>query len=157
MGRSGTPTEGAGGKGNWGEGTKVAILSLGGRLEEALKAADELAARGLSTTVADARFVKPLDQDLTRRLAAEHEVLITLEEGSSGGFGAHVLQFLAQDGRLDEGVKIRPMMLPDFFIDQDSPQKMYDVAGLNAPQIVDVALRALGSNIAGQFEAPRRA
>jgi 1-deoxy-D-xylulose-5-phosphate synthase len=130
------------------EGSKVAILSFGARLAECLKAADELGARGLSCTVADARFCKPLDEDLIRRLAREHEVLITIEEGSIGGFGAHVLHFLAVNGLLDAGLKIRPMILPDIFIDQDTPQKMYDVAGLNAPQIVNTALAALGQAVA---------
>ena len=126
------------------EGTKIALVSLGGRLAECLKAADALDARGLSTTVADARFAKPLDHDLIRRLAREHEVLITVEEGAIGGFGDHVLHFLAHDGLLDTGLKIRPLVLPDFFIDQAKPDIMYDVAGLNAPQIVDTALKALG-------------
>ncbi len=126
------------------EGTSVAILSLGTRLAEAEKAAEDLAAKGLSVTVADARFAKPLDHDLIRRLASDHEVLITVEEGSVGGFGSHVLQFLAEEGLLDAGLKIRPLCLPDIFIDQDKPEKMYDTAGLNAPQIVDTALEALG-------------
>jgi len=137
------------------EGNTVALLSLGGRLQECLKAADELMARGYSTTVADARFAKPLDQDLVRRLAAEHEVLLTVEEGAVGGFGSHVMQFLATAGMLDQGLKIRPMVLPDLFIDQDTPAVMYDAAGLNAPQIVATALRALGR--ADLAEAPRRA
>ncbi len=126
------------------EGGKVAILSLGTRLAESLKAAEELATRGLPTTVADARFAKPLDEDLIRRLAAEHEVLITIEEGSIGGFGSHVLQFLAVNGLLENGLKVRPMVLPDFFIDQDTVYNMYNVAGLNAPHIVATALGALG-------------
>jgi 1-deoxy-D-xylulose-5-phosphate synthase len=126
------------------EGSKVAILSFGTRLQEALKAADELAARGLPTTVADARFCKPLDEDLIRRLAANHEVLITIEEGSIGGFAAHVMQFMAKAGLFDRGCKFRPMTLPDLFIDHDAPQKQYDQAGLNAPQIVTTALTALG-------------
>ncbi len=126
------------------EGTKIALVSLGGRLAECLKAAEALDARGLSTTVADARFAKPLDHDLIRRLAREHEVLITVEEGAIGGFGDHVLHFLAHDGLLDAGLKIRPLVLPDFFIDQAKPDVMYDIAGLNAPQIVDTALKALG-------------
>ncbi|PJI44470.1 1-deoxy-D-xylulose-5-phosphate synthase [Ferrovibrio sp.] len=126
------------------EGSKIAILSFGARLQEAMKAADELGARGLSTTVADARFCKPLDIDLVRQLARNHEVLITLEEGSVGGFGSHVLQFLSHDGLLDNGLKIRPLVLPDRFIDHDSPVKQYDEAGLNAPQIVAMALSALG-------------
>ncbi|HLT77002.1 MAG TPA: 1-deoxy-D-xylulose-5-phosphate synthase [Ferrovibrio sp.] len=126
------------------EGSSIAILSFGARLGEALKAADDLAARGLPTTVADARFCKPLDTDLVRQLARHHEVLITIEEGSIGGFGSHVLQFLAHEGLLDQGLKVRPMVLPDFFIDHDAPVKQYDIAGLNAPQIVATALSALG-------------
>jgi 1-deoxy-D-xylulose-5-phosphate synthase len=130
------------------EGTKVALLSFGARLTECLKAADELAARGLSTTVADARFCKPLDEALVRRLAAEHEVLITIEEGAIGGFAAHVLQFLALAGMLDAGLKIRPMTLPDKFIDHDNPTLQYDEAGLNAKHIVATALSALGQHAA---------
>jgi 1-deoxy-D-xylulose-5-phosphate synthase len=126
------------------EGSKIAILSFGTRLGEALKAADELGARGLPTTVADARFCKPLDEDLIRRLAANHEVLITVEEGSIGGFASHVMQFMAKAGLFDRGCKFRPLTLPDVFIDHDAPQKQYDVAGLNAPQIVMTALTALG-------------
>ncbi|MDX5366008.1 MAG: 1-deoxy-D-xylulose-5-phosphate synthase, partial [Alphaproteobacteria bacterium] len=126
------------------EGSKVAILSLGTRLAEALKAADQLGALGLSTTVADARFVKPLDTDLVARLAREHEVLVTVEEGSIGGFGSHVLDFLARSGLLDRGLKVRPMALPDIFIDHDKPEVMYDIAGLNAAQIVETVLAALG-------------
>jgi 1-deoxy-D-xylulose-5-phosphate synthase len=130
------------------EGTKIAILSYGARLAESLRAADELAARGLSTTVADARFAKPLDTDLVRRLANEHEVLITIEEGSVGGFSSHVMHALAHMGLLDSGLKIRPMVLPDCFIDHDAPAKQYDVAGLNAPHIVATALSALGIAVA---------
>ena len=129
------------------EGTSVAILSFGARLQECLEAADELAARGLSTTVADARFAKPLDQDLVRRLAAEHEVLLTIEEGAIGGFAAQVMHFLAEDGRLDAGLKIRTMILPDFFVPHDKPAKMYDTAGLNAPHIVNAALSTLGREV----------
>src|SRR5271169_2771949 len=103
------------------EGHKVALLSYGARLGECLKAADELAALGLSTTVADARFAKPLDADLLFRLAREHEVLVTIEEGAIGGFGSHVLQTLADNGLLDSGLTIRTMVLPDVFIDQDTP------------------------------------
>ncbi|HEX6980622.1 MAG TPA: 1-deoxy-D-xylulose-5-phosphate synthase [Alphaproteobacteria bacterium] len=125
------------------EGTKVALLSFGARLPECLKAADELTARGLSTTVADARFAKPLDEDLVRRLAAEHEVLITIEEGAIGGFATQVMHFLATAGLLDSGLKIRPMILPDRFIEHDSPQKQYEDAGLNARHIVATALAAL--------------
>ena len=126
------------------EGTAVAILSFGTRLAECLKAADELQARGLSTTVADARFAKPLDTDLVRRLAAQHAVFITIEEGAVGGFGAHVLQYLATTGLLDRGLKVRPMILPDRFIDHDKPHSQYDQAGLNAKHIVATALAALG-------------
>ena len=126
------------------EGTAVAILSFGARLGEALKAADQLGAMGLSTTVADARFMKPLDRELIARLAKEHEVLITIEEGSIGGFGSHVLQELATSGALDRGLKVRPMVLPDVFIDHDSPARMYETAGLTAPDIVSTALAALG-------------
>ena len=136
------------------EGTTIAILSLGGRLQEALGAADELQARGLSTTVADARFAKPLDEDLIRLLAREHEVLITIEEGSIGGFGAHVMQFLAMAGFMDGGLKIRPMLLPDRFVAHGTPAGMYEDAGLTASHIVDMALSALGSNSATM---PRRA
>jgi len=128
------------------EGTKVAILSYGPRLQEALKAADELGARGLSTTVADARFAKPLDQDMIRRLAAEHEVLITAEEGAVGGFGAHVMQFLAGAGLFDSGLKMRPMTLPDWFIDHGKPYDQYEQAGLNVSHMVATALQALGYN-----------
>ena len=126
------------------EGSTVAILSLGARLPEVLKAADTLAARGLSTTVADARFVKPLDDDLVRRLAREHEVLITIEEGAVGGFAAAVFQFLAMEGLLDNGLKVRPMILPDRFILHDKPELQYEDAGLNARHIVATALTALG-------------
>ena len=126
------------------EGTKIAILSYGTRLGEARRAAAELAARGLSTTLADARFSKPLDEDLVRRLALEHEVLITIEEGSVGGFGSFVLQFLATAGLLDGGLKIRPMVLPDAYLDHDSPAKQYETAGLSAQHIVHTALQALG-------------
>jgi 1-deoxy-D-xylulose-5-phosphate synthase len=131
------------------EGTKVAILSLGTRLGEALKAADELETYGLSTTVADARFAKPLDRDLVRRLAREHEVLITIEEGSVGGFASFVLHALAEDGLLDHGLKVRPMVLPDMFIDHDNPEKMYAQAGLDAKAIVVKVMDALGRSSAG--------
>ncbi|MEO1424887.1 MAG: transketolase C-terminal domain-containing protein, partial [Pseudomonadota bacterium] len=126
------------------EGGTLAILSFGARLQESLRAAEELEARGISTTVADARFAKPLDRDLVLRLAREHEALVTVEEGSVGGFGSHVLQLLAEEGALDAGLKIRPMVFPDTFIDQDSPAKMYEVAGMNAPQIISTCLSALG-------------
>jgi len=126
------------------EGGTIALLSLGTRLQECLKAADELAQRGFSTTVADARFAKPLDTKLIDRLAAEHEVLITIEEGSVGGFGSMVLQHLAGSGALDAGLKIRPMVLPDEFLDHDAPFAQYETAGLNAAGIVTTALGALG-------------
>ena len=127
------------------EGSAVALLSLGTRLGECLKAADQLAALGLSSTVADARFAKPLDHDLIRRLASNHEVLVTVEEGAVGGFGSHVLQFLATEGLLDRGLlKVRPMVLPDVFIEHDKPEKMYDQAGLNAAQIVATVMASLG-------------
>jgi 1-deoxy-D-xylulose-5-phosphate synthase len=126
------------------EGSAVALLSLGTRLAECLKAADQLAGFGLSATVADARFAKPLDEDLIRRLAQNHEVLVTVEEGSVGGFGSHVLQFLAASGLLDRGLKVRTMVLPDTFIDQDKPEQMYELAGLSAPGIVATVLGALG-------------
>ncbi len=126
------------------EGTSIAILSYGARLQECLKAADELATHGLSCTVADARFAKPLDTALVERLAREHEVLITIEEGSILGFAGLVMHHLATRGLLDGGVKFRPMCLPDRFIDHDAPRKQYDEAGLNAPQIAATALAALG-------------
>ncbi|KQM64707.1 MULTISPECIES: 1-deoxy-D-xylulose-5-phosphate synthase [unclassified Sphingomonas] len=134
------------------EGHKVAILSLGTRLEEALKAADALEAKGLSTTVADLRFAKPLDEALIRRLLTSHEVAVTVEEGSVGGLGAHVLTFASDTGLTDAGLKLRTMRLPDTFQDQDSPQKQYDEAGLNAPQIVDTVLQALRWNESGATE-----
>ncbi|UYN93228.1 MAG: 1-deoxy-D-xylulose-5-phosphate synthase [Enhydrobacter sp.] len=126
------------------EGTKIALLSFGARLQECLAAAEDLGAKGLSTTVADARFAKPLDTDLIRRLAREHEVLITIEEGSVGGFASHVLQELATSGMLDHGLKVRPMVLPDRFIDHAAPARQYQWAGLDAAHIVDTALAALG-------------
>ncbi|WP_417496888.1 1-deoxy-D-xylulose-5-phosphate synthase [Maricaulis sp.] len=126
------------------EGTSIALLALGTRLGEALKAADTLAAQGYSTTVADARFAKPLDEDLILRLAREHEVLVTIEEGARGGFGAFVLQLLAERGALDNGLKIRTMTLPDVFQDHDSPFAMYDTAQLNAKHIAAMALGAIG-------------
>jgi 1-deoxy-D-xylulose-5-phosphate synthase len=136
------------------EGTSIALLNLGGRLAECLKAAQELGARGLSTTVADARFAKPLDTDLVDRLVREHEVVVTVEEGSIGGFGSFVLHHLATTGQLDHGVKIRTMVLPDLFLEHDAPAAQYDTAGLNARHIVATALAALGREIA---EQPARA
>ena len=136
------------------EGTTVAILSYGARLGESMKAAEDLASRGLSTTVADARFAKPLDEDLIRRLANEHEVLITIEEGAIGGFGSFVLEFLANHGLLDSGLKVRQMCLPDFFIDHESQYNQNEEAGLNAHHIVATALTALGHET---VEEPARA
>jgi 1-deoxy-D-xylulose-5-phosphate synthase len=136
------------------EGTTIALLNFGGRLAECLKAAQELGAYGLPTTVADARFAKPLDTDLINRLVREHEVVITIEEGSIGGFGSHVLHHLATNGQLDHGLKIRTMVLPDVFLEHDSQNAQYDLAGLNARHIVATALAALGREIA---ELPARA
>jgi 1-deoxy-D-xylulose-5-phosphate synthase len=132
------------------EGDKIALLSYGARLGECLKAADELAGFGLSTTVADARFAKPLDTDLILRLAREHQVLITIEEGAIGGFGSAVLQTLAEHGVLDRGIRFRAMILPDIFIDQDSPNAMYAKAGLDAKGIVTKVFEALGKDAAGE-------
>ena len=135
------------------EGSKIAVLSLGTRLAEALKAADQLEAKGLSTTVADLRFAKPLDEDMIRSLMASHEVVVTVEEGSIGGLGAHVLTMASDEGLLDAGLKIRTMRLPDLFQDHDAPERQYDTAGLNAPHIVDTVLKALRHNSAGVEEA----
>ncbi len=128
------------------EGKKVAILSLGTRLAEALKAADALEAKGLSTTVADLRFAKPLDEALIRRLLTTHEVAVTIEENAVGGLGAHVLTMASDEGLIDAGLKLRTMRLPDRFQDQDKPELQYDEAGLNAPHIVDTVLKALRWN-----------
>ncbi|MBM6594595.1 1-deoxy-D-xylulose-5-phosphate synthase [Microvirga pudoricolor] len=129
------------------EGNRVAILSLGTRLSESLKAAEELESRGLSTTVADARFAKPLDEDLILRLARDHEVLITIEEGSIGGFGSFVLQLLSDRGALDRGtLRVRSMVLPDTYIDHDKPDRMYAQAGLDAASIVAKVFEALGQD-----------
>ncbi|CAN5559104.1 1-deoxy-D-xylulose-5-phosphate synthase [soil metagenome] len=128
------------------EGKKVAILSLGTRLEEALKAADALDAKGLSTTVADLRFAKPLDQELIRRLLTTHEVAVTIEESSVGGLGAHVLTYASDEGLIDAGLKLRTMRLPDAFQDQDKPEKQYADAGLDADAIVETVLKALRHN-----------
>jgi 1-deoxy-D-xylulose-5-phosphate synthase len=134
------------------QGSKVAILSLGTRLEEAEKAADQLEAKGLSTTVADLRFAKPLDEELIRKLLTTHEVAVTVEEASIGGLGAHVLTMASDDGLMDAGLKIRTMRLPDRFIDQDKPEKQYDEARLNAPHIVETVLKALRVNSAAVEE-----
>jgi 1-deoxy-D-xylulose-5-phosphate synthase len=138
------------------EGTAVAILSFGARLGEALKASDQLASFGLSTTVADARFAKPLDEELVRQLARHHEVLITIEEGATGGFGSRVLHSLAREGLLDQGLKVRTLTLPDSFIEHDKPQAMYERAGLNASGIVAAVFAALGKDL-GAAEAARLA
>jgi 1-deoxy-D-xylulose-5-phosphate synthase len=119
-------------------------LSFGGRLQECLKAAENLAAKGLRPTIADARFAKPLDHDLIRDLAQNHEVLITIEEGSIGGFGSHVMNFLAEEGLLESGLKCRSMVLPDTFIDQGSPAAMYEDAKLSAADIEAKVLSTLG-------------
>lgn len=132
------------------EGTKVALLSFGTRLQDCLIAAEELGAAGLSTTVADARFAKPLDQDLIRRLARSHEVLVTVEEGAIGGFASHVLQFLAHEGLLESGLKVRPLVLPDVFTDHAKPEKMYADAGLDAAGIVRTVFTALGHTARAQ-------
>jgi 1-deoxy-D-xylulose-5-phosphate synthase len=138
------------------EGSTVALLSFGARLPECLAAADQLAGFGLPATVADARFAKPLDLELLRRLASNHEVLITVEEGSSGGFGAMVLQGLAREGLLDRGLKVRTLHLPDCFIEQNKPQAMYVEAGLDAGGIVAAVFTALGKDI-GAAERARLA
>ncbi len=150
--------ERAGGQG----GGKIALLSLGTRLAEALKAADQLDARGLATTVADLRFAKPLDEALIRKLMATHEVVVTIEEGAIGGLGAHVLTLASDAGLTDPdsangGLKIRTMRLPDVFQDHDAPDRQYDTAGLNAPQIVDTVLKALRHNSAGVSVSEARA
>ena len=135
------------------EGSKVAILSLGARLAEAQKAADTLEAKGLSTTVADLRFAKPLDTELIEKLMRSHEVVVTVEEGAIGGLGAHVLTFASDEGLTDNGLKVRTMRLPDVFQDHDAPERQYDEAGLNAPDIVATVLRALRHNSASVEEA----
>jgi 1-deoxy-D-xylulose-5-phosphate synthase len=134
------------------EGTKVALLSFGSRLQDTLAAAHELEQFGLSTTVADARFAKPLDTEMISRLAKEHELLITIEEGSTGGFGAMVLHHLAGEGLLDIGLKIRTMTMPDIYMDQMSPDRMIQTAGLDKAGIVATALSALGKEIAANQE-----
>ncbi len=126
------------------QGSKVALLSFGARLQECMRAADQLAGFGLSTTVADARFAKPLDAQLIRDLALNHEVLVTIEEGSVGGFGSHVLQFLSDEGLLERGLRVRSKVLPDVFIDHGKPEAMYEAAGFNASGIVDTVFKALG-------------
>jgi 1-deoxy-D-xylulose-5-phosphate synthase len=135
------------------QGTRVALLSLGTRLAEALKAAEELEARGLSTTVADARFAKPLDERLILTLARNHEVLLTLEEGSVGGFGSHVLHLLATQGQLDQGLKVRCLTLPDRYLDQDTPTRLYAQAGLDAAAVVASVFAALGQDAYAKVRA----
>ena len=134
------------------QGKTVAILSLGTRLAEAEKAADDLEARGLSTTVADLRFAKPLDSELIRKLMTTHEVIVTVEEAAVGGLGAHVLTLASDEGLLDGGLKIRTMRLPDRFQEHDKPDRQYDDARLNAPHIVETVLKALRVNSAGVEE-----
>ena len=138
------------------EGKQIALLSLGTRLSESMKAADQLAALGFSTTVADARFAKPLDVDMLRRLATNHDVLITIEEGSVGGFGSFVMQALSEEGLLDGALKMRSLVLPDVFIDQDKPEKMYAQAGLDAKAIVAKALDLIGHTAATAQTTPKR-
>ncbi len=137
------------------EGKTVAILSLGTRLVDSMLAADELESKGLSTTVADMRFAKPLDRDLIRKLAATHEVLVTIEEGAAGGFGAHVLTWLSDEGLTDAGLKVRTLRLPDVFQDHDAPAKQYAEAGLDAAAIVATVLEALRHNSVGVVEGAR--
>ena len=132
------------------EGSKVALVNFGARLGECLKAAEELAGFGLSTTVADARFAKPLDTDLMLRLAREHEVLVTIEEGAIGGFGSYVLQLLSDNDALDGAMKFRMMVLPDVFLDHDSPAAMYAKAGLDAKGIVRRVFEALGKDVTAE-------
>ena len=122
-------------------------MSFGGRLQECLKAANKLEAKGISTTVADARFAKPLDHELIMNLCLNHEVLITIEEGSIGGFGSHVAKFLFEKNLLDKGLKFRSMILPDKFIDQDKPELMYKLAGLDSQSIEERVIDLLNSNI----------
>ncbi len=137
------------------QGKKVAILSLGTRLEEAMKAADQLEAKGLSTTVADLRFAKPLDVALIRKLLTSHEVAVTVEEASIGGFGAHVLTMASDEGLIDAGLKLRTLRLPDVFQEHDKPEKQYADAGLDAAGIVDAVLKALRVNSVGVVEEAR--
>jgi 1-deoxy-D-xylulose-5-phosphate synthase len=136
-------------------GKAVAILSLGTRLEEALKAADRLEAQGLSTTVADLRFAKPLDEELIRKLLTSHEVAVTVEEGAIGGLGAHVLTMASDAGLIDAGLKLRTMRLPDIYQDQDKPELQYREAGLDAEGICETVLKALRKNSVGVVEGAR--
>ena len=129
------------------EGKKVAILNFGARLKECKKASDKLLKKGVDCTIVDARFAKPLDEKLIMEIATNHEVLITIEEGSIGGFGSHVMQLLSDRGVFDTGLKFRSMILPDIFIDQDTPEKMYEAAGLDSISIVNKVEETLNSNI----------
>lgn len=135
------------------QGQKVAILSLGTRLAEAKKAADALEAKGLSTSIADMRFAKPLDEDLIRKMLTSHDVCITIEEGAMGGFGAHVLTIASDNGLMDAGLKIRTMRLPDIYQDHDKPELQYQKAGLDADAIINTALTALRHNSQGHDQA----
>ena len=135
------------------EGASVAILSLGTRLQESLKAADMLAAKGVSATVADARFAKPLDHDLIRQLARHHQVVVTVEEGAVGGFGSHVMHFLVNEGLLDNGLKVRSLVLPDVWMDQAKPETMYAKAGLDSAGILKTVFAALGQDVPGVIAA----
>ena len=129
------------------EGKKAAILSFGARLDECKKASEKLLTKGIDCTIVDARFAKPLDEKLIMELATNHEVIITIEEGSIGGFGSHVMQLLSDRGVFDRGLKFRSMILPDIFIDQDSPEKMYESAGLDSVSIAKKVEETLNSNI----------
>ena len=129
------------------EGKKVAILNFGARLEECKKASEKLSIKGINCTIVDARFAKPLDEKLIMEIATNHEVLITIEEGSIGGFGSHVMQLLSDRGVFDSGLKFRSMILPDIFIDQDTPEKMYEIAGLSSESIIGKIEEVLNSNV----------
>ena len=131
-------------------GARVALLSFGTRLSEVQKAAEALGARGITPTIADARFAKPLDAAMILSLARSHEALITIEEGAVGGFGSHVAQLLADEGVFDRGLKFRSMVLPDIFIDQASPERMYEVAGMDAAHIEAKVLQVLGVAVMGK-------
>jgi len=129
------------------EGKQAAILSFGGRLQECLKASEILSSKGIKVTIIDARFAKPLDEKLIMEISANHEVVVSIEEGSVGGFGSHVMQLLSNRGVFDKGLKFRAMILPDNFIDQDDPKKMYEKAGLDSDAIVNTIENALNSNV----------